>query len=105
MFNDNSALLPYRYTFIRNSTERPSTITSKWYQHIINQTTHQNSLRIIDKYVPRQLISETASYSLTTVPVPERNIRAAFWCASWNDTDNSPILGKAIYTDQASFRF
>src|SRR6266516_2297876 len=78
--SDNSTLLPYRDAFTRNSTERPGTITPKWYQHIINQTTHQNSLRIIDRYVPRQQIPVAASYSLTTVPVPERNIRAAFWC-------------------------
>ena len=44
--SDNSILLPYRNAFSRNSTERPGTITPKWYQHIINQVTHNDSFRI-----------------------------------------------------------
>ena len=103
--SDNSILLPYRNAFSRNSTERPGTITPKWYQHIINQVTHNSSFRITDDFIPSQQTLVTNSDNLSVVPVPERNIRAAFWCATWDDNNNNPILGKAIYTDRASFRF
>ena len=103
--SDNSILLPYRNAFSRNSTERPGTITPKWYQHIIDQVTHHGSFRITDDFIPSQQTLVTNSNNLSVVPVPERNIRAAFWCATWDDNNNNPILGKAIYTDRASFRF
>src|SRR5436190_23229856 len=101
--SDHSILLPYRDAFSRNSFERPGTITPKWYQHIINYITHSSSFRITDDFIPSQRHSMTVSTNLSTVPVPERNIRAAFWCASWDDNNNSPTLGKAFYTDRASF--
>src|SRR5204862_1628202 len=71
--SDNSILLPYRNAFSRNSTERPGTITPKWYQHIINQVTHHNSFRITDDFTPSHHNSVIASTILSTVPVPERN--------------------------------
>src|SRR5256885_17029650 len=41
----------------------------------------------------------------TRVSVPDKHYRAAFWCASWNSSAQSPILGKAIYTYKLSFHF
>src|SRR5436190_16932355 len=59
----------------------------------------------MDDFIPSQQTLVTNSNNLSIVPVSERNIRAAFWCATWDDNNNNPILGKAIYTDRASFRF
>src|SRR5436305_8119543 len=41
----------------------------------------------------------------TTVPIPDKHYRAAFWCASWDSTTQSPILGKAIYTYKLGLHF
>src|SRR5437763_12940865 len=58
----------------------------------------------MDDFIPSQQTLVTNLNNLSIVPVPERNIRAAFWCATWDDNNNNPILGKAIYTDRASVR-
>src|SRR5436305_4638484 len=41
----------------------------------------------------------------TTVPIPDKHYRATFWCASWDSSIQSPILGKAIYTYKLGFHF
>ena len=47
----------------------------------------------------------TSAAPFQQVSVPQRNIRAAHWCATWNESTNSPIIGKAIYTAPTIFRF
>src|SRR5436305_13894340 len=41
----------------------------------------------------------------TRVPVSDNHFRAAFWCASWDSSTQSPILGKVIYTYKLDFHF
>ena len=103
---DNSSLLPYREMFARNSDANSGTCTPYWYQHIMDKITHNNSLRILDEFIPKDLSTQNQhSLPFNRVPVPERHIRAAFWCATWSPINNAPILGKAFYTDRNSFRF
>ena len=103
---DNSSLLPYREMFSRNSDANPGTCTPYWYQHIMAKVAYNNSLRILDDFIPNDFSTQNQlSLPFNRVSVPERNIRAAFWCASWSSTNNAPILGKAFYTDRNSFRF
>src|SRR5437763_2917240 len=112
---DGSVLLPYRDAIQRNSTSKPGTIIPRWYQHIINTVTCTNSWRLLSDYIrsptstvavlPSAALSSTLITPLQRVSVPERNIRAGFWCAVWHTTTNSPIIGKAIYTAPTVLRF
>ena len=112
---DGSVLLPYRDAILRNSTSRPGTIVPRWYQHIINTVTCNNSWRLSHNYIqsltsavavlPPATLSFTSTTPLQQIPVPKRNIKAGFWCAVWNSITNFPITRKAIYTAPTVLRF
>src|SRR5262249_47425443 len=55
---DGTSILPYKQAFRNNSDARPGTNPNPfWYQHIINQVAHDNSLRLTDGYIIEDMLS------------------------------------------------
>src|SRR4051794_17587142 len=104
---DGTVMLSYRDTFKRNSNANPGTCTPKWYQHITSHVCRNNSLRIKDEFIHQLVLTNVTSINrpFERAPVPQRNIRAAFWYSTWNNNTQSPILGKAVYTHPSSLQF
>ncbi|HVH96901.1 MAG TPA: hypothetical protein VM682_08160, partial [Bacillus sp. (in: firmicutes)] len=104
---DGSVMLSYKDAFKRNSIANPGTRIPKWYQHIISYVCHNNSLRIKNEFLRLQtpINNIIINRPFERAPVPQRNIRAAFWCSTWNDSTQAPILGKAVYTHPSSLQF
>src|SRR3954466_4509506 len=68
----------------------------------------QNSIQIKDEFLHHtnmNTITVTNLLPFTRVPVSDKHYRAAFWCASWDSSTQSPILDKAIYTHKLGFHF
>src|SRR3954466_14478148 len=68
----------------------------------------QNSIQIKDEFLHHtnmNTITVTNLLPFTRVPIPDKHYRAAFWCAFWDSSTQSPILGKAIYTYKLGFHF
>src|SRR4051812_1121224 len=104
---DGTVLLQYRDAFKRNSQAHSGGRMSNWYNHLVFNTCHANSFHLKDEFIQQ---SPRDSTSLNTLlfprfPVPERNIRAASWCSTWNELTQSPIIGKAIYTYPSGVHF
>src|SRR4051812_20992812 len=104
---DGSVMLSYRDAFKRNSNANPGTRTPKWYQQITSHVCHHNSLRIKDEFIHQLVPTNVSSINrpFEQAPVPQRNIRAAFWCSTWDNNTQSPILGKAVYTHPSGLQF
>src|SRR5688572_2617149 len=108
---DGTVLLPYREAFTRNSLANPGTKVPRWYKHIANTVTGGNSWRLLTTYIRTYspqvdtTITVTQSPPLQRVLAPQKESRAAYWCAMWNYSTNSPILGKAIYSSPSILRF
>jgi len=107
---DGTILLPYREAFSRNSSANPGTKVPKWYKHLANTVTGGNSWRLLDTYIrthsPQTNIASTSIQPppLQKAPVPRKESRAAYWCALWDNSSNSPIFGKAIYSSPSILR-
>src|SRR4051812_12125396 len=78
---DGTVLLQYRDVFKKNSQAHSGSRMPKWYDHLVVNTCHANSLRLREEFIQQQLSNNNSIITLpfNRFPVSERNIRVASW--------------------------